>query len=58
MDALDRIINKLEGRKIDRALGDIILKLEGELIWTLDKKIECKGFDRDGQVVVECKGDN
>ncbi len=54
MDALTRIINKLEGRKIDRALGDIILKLEGELIWTLDKKMTCKGFDRNGQVVVEC----
>ncbi len=54
MDALYCIIRKLESRKIDRALGDIILKLEGELIWTINKKMECRGYDRDGQVVVEC----
>ena len=54
MDALDRIICKLESQKIDRALDSIIYKLEGDVLWTLDKKVTCKGYDRNGQVVVEC----
>lgn len=56
MREVDRIISKLEWAKIDRALDDILYKLEGEVLWTLEKSVECKGFDRDGRVVVECKG--
>ncbi len=56
MDALDRLIRKLESQKIDRALDSILFKLEGDLMWTLDKTITCKGYDRNGQIVVECSG--
>ena len=56
MDALDSLIRKLENRKLDLSLDDILYKLEGDVLWTLDKTITCKGFDRDGQVVVECNG--
>ena len=56
MDALTRLINKLESRKIDRALDDIIYKLEGDVLWESEQLFKCKGFDRDGQVVVECTG--
>jgi hypothetical protein len=56
MDALDRLVKKLEHRQLDRSLTGILRKLEGDLMWEITKSIECKGYDRDGQIVVECSG--
>jgi hypothetical protein len=56
MDALDRLIKKLEHRQLNRSLDAVLYKLEGDLLWEVTKSIECKGYDRDGQVVVECSG--
>ena len=56
MDALDRLVKNLENRKLDRSLSAILNKLQGDLIWEVEKSFECKGYDRDGQIVVECTG--
>lgn len=53
---LSRLIRKLEHRQLNRSLSGILLKLEGEMVWELTKSVTCKGYDRDGQVVVECSG--
>jgi len=54
MDALDKLVTKLERRKLDRSLNAILYKLEGDLMWTVEKSITCKAYDRNGRVVVEC----
>lgn len=54
MDALDRLVKKLESRKLDRSLDTILYKLEGNVLWEVTKSVTCKGYDRNGQVVVEC----
>ena len=56
MNALDRLVRKLEDRTMNRSMDSILLKLEGEVVWELEKRVICKGYDRDGQVVVECNG--
>jgi len=55
-DSLDRLVKKLESRKLDQSLTDILLKLEGDLIWTVEKSIVCRAYDRNGQVIIECGG--
>ncbi len=50
------LVRKLEHRQLDRSLASILRKLEGDLMWEITKSIECKGYDRDGQIVVECNG--
>jgi len=54
MDALDRLVRKLENRKLDRSLASILTKLEGDLIWEIEKSFVCKAYDRNGQVIIEC----
>lgn len=39
---------------MNQAMDSILRKLEGEVLWELEKQVICKGFDRDGKVVVEC----
>ncbi len=51
-----RIIRKLEHQKLDRSLGSILYKLEGDLIWEIEKSFVCKAYDRNGQVIIECGG--
>lgn len=54
MDELDRLVRKLENRKLDRSLVAVLYKLEGDLIWTIEKSIVCRAYDRNGQVIIEC----
>ncbi len=51
---LNGLVRKLEHRQLDRSLTGILLKLEGEMVWEVTKSVTCKGYDRDGQLVVEC----
>ncbi len=53
-DSLDRLVKRLEHRKLDRSLNSILNKLEGELIWEIEKSFVCKAYDRNGQVIIEC----
>ena len=55
MDALDRLVKNLENRKLDRSLTGILHKLEGEMLWEVTKSVECRGYDRNGEVVVKCQ---
>jgi hypothetical protein len=49
--ALDKMISYLEDP------ADAIVKaLEGELIWEQELKATCRGFNRNGEAVVECDG--
>ncbi len=48
------LVRKLESRKLDRSLTGILNKLEGELIWEIEKSFVCKAYDRNGQVIIEC----
>ena len=54
MDALARLVKRLEHRQLDRSLTGILHKLEGAMLWEVTKNITCKGYDRNGQVIVEC----
>ncbi len=54
MDALARLVKKLENRKLDRSLNSILHKLEGEMIWEIEKSFICRAYDRNGQVIIEC----
>ena len=56
MDALDRLVKRLEHRQLDRSLTGILHKLEGDLIWEIEKSFVCKAYDRNGQVIIECGG--
>ncbi len=51
---LHRLVRKLEHRKLNRSLTDILYKLEGDLIWEVEKSFVCKAYDRNGQVIIEC----
>lgn len=55
MDSLDRLIKKLEKRKLDRSLASILNKLEGDLIWEIEKSFVCRSYDKNGEVVIKCQ---
>lgn len=50
---LDKAIGDMEG---GLATAGIINKLEGDLVFTQEMRAVCKGYDRDGEIVVECDG--
>ncbi len=56
MDSLDRLVKRLENRNLDRSLNSILTKLQGDLIWEIEKSFVCKAYDRNGQVIIECGG--
>ena len=53
MKDLDKMIDDLNG---GMATAGIINKLEGEELFTQSTTVTCKGYDRDGEIVVECDG--
>jgi len=55
MDALARLVKKLENRKLDRSLTSILNKLEGDLIWEIEKSFVCRSYDKNGEVVIKCQ---
>lgn len=55
MTGLDKAISDLEG---GLASAGIIRKLEGEEVWSKDITINCSAFDRDGEIIVECGGED
>ena len=54
-DSLDRLVKNLENRKLDRSLSAILNKLQGDLIWEVEKSFVCRSYDKNGEVVIKCQ---